>query len=550
MITKLSVKNFALIDFIEINFYDGFSTITGDTGSGKSILLSALSLILGNRINHGAIKDVDLKCVVEADFNLKKFDLEGVFKNNNLDYFDNSIFRREILPNGKSRSFINDTPTNLETMRLVGTKIIDIHTQHESFKLSKNKFFFSLLDDISEQKNIVQNFTHNLSVFNDLKIQLEKLERLNTSLQNDFDYNTYLLYELENVKLDPEEQIFLENDLKILKNSEEILSSINEMEFLLHEGDNSIENQIRRLNSILHKTSKFSDKHIQISTRVEGLLFEIEDIKDEILNSVDEVEGGSKKISEIESRLNLIYTLQKKHSVNSVDELIAVRNRLKSNLLKNKSVVIDIDKLKNEISAKNSLLNEQSKKITKSRNKVIPNLKSNLEIILADLGMDNAKFKFILKKSESYNVYGGDDIEVLFSANRGHNYRSILDVASGGELSRILIAIKSILAQHLNLPTMIFDEIDSGISGEISSSMANLMLKMSKKMQIISITHLAQVAAKGQNQYNVFKKQKSNKISTHIKKLSESERIEEIAKMLSGDEISLSAINHAKELLN
>ena len=217
MITKLSIKNFALIDFIEINFSDGFSTITGDTGSGKSILLNALSLILGNRVSHSAIKDNDLKCVVEADFNLKKFDLEGVFKKNNLDYFENSIFRREILPNGKSRSFINDTPTNLETMKLVGTKILDIHTQHESFKLSKNKFFFSLLDDISEQKNIVQNFAQNLSVLNDLKNQLEKLERVNISLQNDFDYNTYLLTELETAQLDTEKFISLENNLKILK---------------------------------------------------------------------------------------------------------------------------------------------------------------------------------------------------------------------------------------------------------------------------------------------------------------------------------------------
>ncbi len=550
MITKLSIKNFALIDFIEINFSDGFSTITGDTGSGKSILLNALSLILGNRVSHSSIKDNDLKCVVEADFNLKKFDLEGVFKKNNLDYFENSIFRREILPNGKSRSFINDTPTNLETMKLVGTKILDIHTQHESFKLSKNKFFFSLLDDISEQKNIVQNFAQNLSVLNDLKNQLEKLERVNISLQNDFDYNTYLLTELQTAQLDTEKHISLENDLKILKNSEEILSSINEMELLLQEGDSSIENQIRRLNIILNRTSKFSNKYLQISTRVEGLLFEIEDIKHEILNSVEQVEGESNKISEIESKLDLIYSLQKKHSVNSVNELIVVRDNLKSKLLKKESVIIDIDNLKIEIKNKTLLLNEQSKKITKSRKKVIPALKSKLEIILADLGMENAKFNFVLKESETYNNYGCDDIDVLFSANKGFSYGSILDVASGGELSRILIAIKSILAHHLSLPTMIFDEIDTGISGEISNSMANLMLKMSKKMQIISITHLAQVAAKGQNQYNVFKRQSTNKTSTHIKKLSDIERIEEIAKMLSGDEISSSAINHAKELLN
>ena len=550
MITKLSIKNYALIDFIEIDFEEGFSTITGDTGSGKSIILNALSLILGNRVNHSLIKNNELKCIIEADFNLKKFELKEVFKKSNLDYFENSIFRREILPNGKSRSFINDTPTNLETMKTVGTKVIDIHTQHESFHLSKNKFFFSLLDDISEQKNIVENFGQNLSHFNELKSQLGKLERLNASLQNDFDYNSFLFNELENAKLSENEQFKLEKDLKILKNYEEILASTKQMEFLLEASETSIETQIRRLNSILNNISKISDDYVEVSKRVEGLLIEIEDIKYDILNYTLDLEGGKQKIIDIEKRLDLIYSLQKKHSVNSVKELIGVMENLKEKISKNETVIIDIDNLKDEIQKKESLLNEQSKKISKSRLNVIPRLKSELEMILSKLGMNKAKFKFILTESNSYNFYGADEIDVLFSSNQGSKYNSILDVASGGEISRILISIKSILADHLDLPTMIFDEIDTGISGEISNSMANLMLKMSKKMQIISITHLPQVAAKGQNQYNVYKHHNKNRTVINIKKLSDKERIEEIAKMLSGDEISSSAINHAKELLN
>ena len=550
MITKLTIKNYALIDFIEIDFKEGFSTITGDTGSGKSIILDALSLILGNRVNHSLIKNNELKCVVEADFNLKKYELKQVFKKNNLDYHENSIFRREILQNGKSRSFINDTPTNLETMKTVGTKVIDIHTQHESFQLSKNKFFFSLLDDISEQKNIVKNFGQNLSHFNELKIQLDKLERLNVSLQNDFDYNNFLFNELKDAKLSENEQFDLEKNLKILKNYEAILTFSKEIEFLLEASETSIENQIRRLNSILNNISKISDDYVEVSKRVEGLLIEIEDIKYEILNSISDSDVGKQTINDIEKRLDLIYSLQKKHSVSSVKDLIGVMESLKEKISKNESVIIDIDNLKDEIQKKESLLKEQSKKISKSRLNVIPRLKSELEMILAKLGMNNAKFKFIIIKSSSYNFYGADEIDVLFCSNQGSKYNSILDVASGGEISRILIAIKSILADHLDLPTMIFDEIDTGISGEISNSMANLMLEMSKKMQIISITHLPQVAAKGENQYNVYKHQSKNKTIINIKKLSKKERVEEIAKMLSGDKMSSSAINHAKELLN
>ena len=319
------------------------------------------------------------------------------------------------MPNGKSRSFINDTPTNLETMKTVGTKVIDIHTQHESFHLSKNKFFFSLLDDISEQKNIVKNFGQNLSHFNELKSQLGKLERLNASLQNDFDYNSFLFNELENAKLSENEQFKLEKDLKILKNYEEILASTKQMEFLLEASETSIETQIRRLNSILNNISKISDDYVEVSKRVEGLLIEIEDIKYDILNYTLDLEGGKQKIIDIEKRLDLIYSLQKKHSVNSVKELIGVMENLKEKISKNETVIIDIDNLKDEIQKKESLLNEQSKKISKSRLNVIPRLKSELEMILSKLGMNKAKFKFILTESNSYNFYGADEIDVLFS---------------------------------------------------------------------------------------------------------------------------------------
>ena len=550
MLIKVSVKNFALIDSLEIDFSEGFSTITGDTGSGKSILLNALSLIIGKRADHNLLKNNKIKCVIEAEFDLSNFKLKKIFEKNNLDYFDHSILRREVLPNGKSRSFINDTPANLDLMKSIGEKLIDIHTQNESLILSKDNFFFSLIDNLSEQNNIVKNFSQNLTLYKELILELEKLNRINVSLQNDYDYNLYLLNELKDAKLFLGEQKDLEENLKILKNSEEIIASLNQIDNLIQNDEKSIENQIRNLNFILSNISKFSDKYSVVKERIESVLIELEDIKLELIGSSSDFNNNPFELEEMESRLNLIYNLQKKHSVNSISDLIQVTNNLEEKLEKNNNIIIDIENLKNEILLKESLLKEQSKKISISRKKVLPNLKNQIESILGSLGMKNSSFIFNIKESENYNKYGNDIVEVLFSANKGIDYSPIFKVVSGGELSRILLSIKSILSKHLNLPTMIFDEIDTGISGEMSNAMANLMLNMSKTMQIISITHLPQIAAKGENQYNVYKYQKSGITNTKIKKLNSEERVEEIAKKLSGDIISSSALTHAKELLN
>lgn len=550
MLIKVSIKNFALIDSLEIDFSEGFSTITGDTGSGKSILLNALSLIIGKRADHNLLKNNKIKCVIEAEFDLSNFKLKKIFEKNNLDYFDHSILRREVLPNGKSRSFINDTPANLDLMKSIGEKLIDIHTQNESLILSKDNFFFSLIDNLSEQNNIVKNFSQNLTLYKELILELEKLNRINVSLQNDYDYNLYLLNELKDAKLFLGEQKDLEENLKILKNSEEIIASLNQIDNLIQNDEKSIENQIRNLNFILSNISKFSDKYSVVKKRIESVLIELEDIKLELIGSSSDFNNNPFELEEMELRLNLIYNLQKKHSVNSISDLIQVTNNLEEKLEKNNNIIIDIENLKNEILLKESLLKEQSKKISISRKKVLPNLKNQIESILGSLGMKNSSFIFNIKESENYNKYGNDIVEVLFSANKGIDYSPIFKVVSGGELSRILLSIKSILSKHLNLPTMIFDEIDTGISGEMSNAMANLMLNMSKTMQIISITHLPQIAAKGENQYNVYKYQKSGITNTKIKKLNSEERVEEIAKMLSGDIISSSALTHAKELLN
>ena len=550
MLYKLSIKNFALIDSLEIDFSNGFSIITGDTGSGKSILLNALSLIVGKRADHTSLKNDKFKCIVEGEFDLKSYELKKIFLDNDLDYFEYSILRREILPNGKSRSFVNDSPVKLDIMKSIGEKLVDIHTQSQSLVSSKDDFFFSLIDSLSEQQNIVTNFSQNLSIYKEMNLELEKLNRLNASLQNDYDYNQFLFNELNNAKLRDGEQEELEESLKVLKNSEEIILSLNEIDNLFQNDPNCIENQIRNLNSILNNLSNYSDKFQEYKNRIESVLIELDDVKLELRNSSLNFNHNSTDLEGFESRLNLIYSLQKKHSVNSIIQLNELKDNLKKKLDDNQVVGIDIDNLKNDILTKESLLKEQSKKISASREKVLPNLKIEIESILSSLGMENASFVFNLSKSKKYNKFGIDVIDVLFSANKGIDFAPLFKVVSGGELSRILLTIKSILSHHLNLPTMIFDEIDTGVSGEMSNAMANLMLKMSKKMQIISITHLPQVAAKGNHHYNIYKYESLGATNTEIKKLNNKERVEEIAKMLSGDKISSSALNHAKQLLN
>ena len=549
MLTKILIKNFTLIDSLEIDFLSGFTTVTGDTGSGKSILLNALSLIIGKRGSQNLLKDNSKKCILEAEFDLKNFNIKKIFDNNGLDYYEETILRREILPNGKSRSFINDSPVNLELLRILGEKLIDIHTQHQSLANANNNFFFSLIDSLAEQQNIVKNFNEVLQNFNDDINQLEKLKRLNTSLNNDNDYFLYLYNELEDAKLIEGEQEEIENKFRLLKNAENINSNFSEIHNILFSGD-GIENKIYSVNNYLENISKYTNEYDDVQNRLKSILLELSDIQSELDNPNIELFDNLTQAGELEARLNLIYNLQKKHSINSIGELLEKKDKLKDQLNKSGDIEIDIKELEKSIKKKELFLNELSKKISNSRKKILPKLKLDLESLLSNLGMKNSSFKFNISNAIKFNQFGSDEIEVLFSANKGIEHDSLFKVASGGELSRILLSIKYILSTNLNLPTMIFDEIDTGVSGEISNCMANMMLEMSKNMQIIAITHLPQVAAKGNQQLNVYKKNQLNTTSTYVKLLSNNERIDQIARMLAGDKISDSALLHAKQLLN
>lgn len=549
MLTKILIKNFTLIDSLEIDFLSGFTTVTGDTGSGKSILLNALSLIIGKRGSQNLLKDNSKKCILEAEFDLKNFNIKKIFDNNSLDYYEETILRREILPNGKSRSFINDSPVNLELLRILGEKLIDIHTQHQSLANANNNFFFSLIDSLAEQQNIVKNFNEVLQNFNDDINQLEKLKRLNTSLNNDNDYFLYLYNELDDANLIEGEQEEIENKFRLLKNAENINSNFSEIHNILFSGD-GIENKIYSVNNYLENISKYTSEYDDVQNRLKSILLELSDIQSELDNPNIELFDNLTQAGELEARLNLIYNLQKKHSINSISELLEKKDKLKDQLNKSGDIEIDIKELEKSIKKKELFLNELSKKISNSRKKILPKLKLDLESLLSNLGMKNSSFKFNISNAIKFNQFGSDEIEVLFSANKGIEHDSLFKVASGGELSRILLSIKYILSTNLNLPTMIFDEIDTGVSGEISNCMANMMLEMSKNMQIIAITHLPQVAAKGNQQLNVYKKNQLNTTSTYVKLLSNNERIDQIARMLAGDKISDSALLHAKQLLN
>jgi DNA repair protein RecN (Recombination protein N) len=550
VLTKIFIKNFTLIDKVELDLFSGFTTVTGDTGSGKSILLNALSLVIGKRGSQNLLKKPDIKCVIEAEFNLSNYNIKKFFDDNNLDYFNQTIIRREILPNGKSRSFVNDTPVNLDILKKIGESLIDIHTQHQSLFNSNNSFFFNLIDSLAEQQKIVINFNYELNKYKELQIQLEKLKRLNTSLNNDSDYFSFLFNELEDANLVPGEQDDLESKLKLYKNSEQIKSYNSQIEHILYSSDGSLEEKVFSLNSILNDLSKITNQYDPLKNRLNSILIELNDIQSDLNNSNFDFSDNSFEIKNIEDRINLIYSLQKKHNLYSVEDLIEKKKKLKNKLDDSSNLETDIKDFELQIETKKSFLEELSKKISISRKKILPLLKSDLESLLGNLGMKNSSFNFILSKSKEFNRFGFDDIEVLFSANKGITHSPLFKVASGGELSRILLSIKYIMSKNLNLPTMIFDEIDTGVSGEMSNAMANMMLKMSDKMQIVAITHLPQVAAKGTQQLKVYKTNYLNTTNTDVKLLSSGERVDEIAKMLSGDEISDSALNHAKELLN
>ena len=550
MLLSLSVQNYALIEQLNITFSNQFVTITGETGAGKSILLGALGLIMGNRADLSSLKDKEKKCVVEASFEISKYNLNSLFIAYELDYEDITIIRREILPSGKSRAFINDTPVNLSELQLLAENLIDIHSQHQTRELEQQNYQISILDAISSNSDNLREYSILLS---DFKLKTKELEQAIIDKSTLFaaqEYNTYLLNELLQAGLQTNEQEELETELLSLNNSELISDTLGKLVSSANDEQFGFIKAIKDSKNAFQKIAGFSELYADVFERLNSSLLELEDLVDTSFNLAERNVYNPERIEFISNRLQSVYDLQKKHQVTSIEDLLEIQNQLSEK-------VVLVDNLEERIAELNSFLTNKtielhsiSNRISQNRGKAIPVFISKISSILFELGMPDSQFKMELITSNSFLSNGKDELELLFSANKGSNLGSFKKVASGGEMSRIMLAIKAILADFSKLPTILFDEIDTGVSGEIALKMGEIMKKMSKNRQVFAITHLPQIASKGDAQYKVSKETIGENTISKIVKLNTEDRIIEIAEMLSGKQISESAISHAKTLLN
>ncbi|REE82158.1 DNA repair protein RecN (Recombination protein N) [Lutibacter oceani] len=550
MLINLSIKNYALIESLSVSFQDNLSIITGETGAGKSILLGALGLVLGKRADSSTLKDTTNKCVIEAQFSIANYHLESFFNENDIDFENETIIRREILPSGKSRAFINDTPTTLQNLQSLSEKLIDVHSQHQTLQLSDVNFQFQILDALVNNNAKIESYKRGLQLFNKLNKELKELKKNQVIAQEQYEYNLHLYEELEKASFKSNEQAILEQQLDKENNIEEIKLNLTEAQDLAVNEEIGLQALLVTFTYSLNKIKTFASEYKELYERVLSLKIELDDIANEIENLNENIEFDPSELEKLNNRLQLVYNLQKKHNVTSIDELLVIKEDLsvKVDAVENSSAQIKAkEKEVNEVADKIDLL---AQTIFKEREKAIPVLIKKLETILSNLGMENTRFKFNIKHTKSYFSNGKDELHLLISANKGVNFGELKKIASGGELSRIMLAVKAILSEYSKLPTIIFDEIDTGVSGDVSQKMADIMHEMSSNMQVITITHLPQIAAKGQQHYKVYKQDINNNIETKLMQLNENERIEEIAEMLSGKNISKTAIEHAKQLLN
>lgn len=550
MLTALSIKNYALIDHLHVDFNTGFTIITGETGAGKSILLGGLSLILGKRADLSSLRNKESKCIIEANFDISNYDLKSLFKTNDLDFEQHTIIRREILPSGKSRAFVNDSPVNLNALQTLGKRLIDIHSQHETLQLVDDAFQFQMIDALAENKSELIEYTSQLSEYKSLNKELKVLVVFQTEAIKEQDYNAFLLKELTDANLKADELSALEEEYEMLNNVEAIQEKLATASQLLSDEQVGILNTLTELKNTLQKLSGLSSKYEGVFNRVNSSFIDLDDVFNEIEAFQGDIDANPNRLEEVNGKLTTLNNLFQKHVVNNISDLIDIREELALKVFDAENIESNISKKEAEITKVKAMLDATATAIHKKRMASIPNLKNQLEAILSNLGMPNAQFNIDLKLGEEYYSNGKEVLSFLFSANKGGDFNPLKKAASGGELSRIMLAIKSILTQYIKLPTIMFDEIDTGVSGEISNKMGDIMSQMSKTMQVFSITHLPQIAAKGNTHFKVYKEDVNDITTTNLVKLNHDERIVEIAQMLGGIEVSSSAMAHAKQLLN
>ena len=549
MLQSLAIKNFALIEDMKVPFSKGFTIITGETGSGKSILLDALTLVLGRRADLSALRNKEEKCVVEAEFAIENYALADFFHQEELDYEPLTIIRREILPSGKSRAFVNDSPVTLDVLSRLSKALIDIHSQHDTQQLSEEDFQFFLIDALAENTPLLQEYQAALKVYKQQSKKLQELKDFQENTQKEHDYNTFVLGELQEIDLEEGMQEELEAFYTQASNSETIRDNLTEAANLLAEEEQGIMTQVRELSSLFATLSSYSPQYNELYERIDAVFIELDDLSREVYDLAENVEFDPKKLARVQKKLQKIYDLQKKHKVATVAELIAIEEALEAKVAQMENIEGDIEIAQKEANQALQTLSALAQKLHKAREKVIPTLTKSLQTSLKDLGMPNAQFQISLSPTDHYQAKGNDTLSFLFSANKGGNFGLLKKTASGGELSRIMLTIKSLLATKIALPTIIFDEIDTGVSGEIAHKMGEIMKQMSQSRQVFAISHLPQVASKGDAHIKIYKIDIEGRTTTQFQALSQEQRIEEIAQMLGGKDITDSARAHAKELL-
>ncbi|WP_396637656.1 DNA repair protein RecN [Maribacter sp. R77961] len=550
MLAHLSIENYALIDSLKVGFDSGFTVITGETGAGKSILLGGLSLVLGNRADLSSLRNKEKKCIIEADFTIGDYNLKSFFSKADLDYEDVTVIRREILPSGKSRAFINDTPVTLDVLSKLGARLIDVHSQHQTLELTENDFQFKLIDAFANNSKHLIAYKEQLQRFRSAEKELQDLVTFQSNATKEQDYNSFLLTELEAAPLKEGIIAELEAQYEQLNNVELIMEELSKGAQLFNDEQVGVLSLMTEMRAAFSKLAGFGNQYEELHQRIQSAFIELDDINTELQDFQEGITSNPALLEEVSGKLQLLYNLQKKHGASQITELIQIKNDLADKVFETAHVDEKIALKTKELQELTSALEEQALLIREKRNSIIPNLKKQLESNLGSLGMPSASFDISLQATDSFKPNGMDELSFLFTANKGSNYGLLKKVASGGELSRIMLVIKSILAKYEKLPTIMFDEIDTGVSGEISNRMADIMKEMSGVMQVFSITHLPQVASKGNHHYKVYKTDTAERTETNMMKLSDEERVVELAQMLGGKELSDSALAHAKQLLN
>ena len=554
MLKQLKIANYALIDKLDITFAPGLTIITGETGAGKSIMMGALSLILGEKAESRAIRALDKKSVIEVVFNINEYGLQHFFADNDIEYYDDGdcILRREISPNGRSRAFINDTPVTLPVMRALSVQLIDIHSQHSNMLLSSHRYQLDILNNLHSDKPLPITYHNEYEKYKRIETRIHELRETNERRKAEEDYLQFQLSQIAELKLQPGEDIELEASERRLSNVNEIKNLLWQCEQLLEgddDGMNSILSGLAQVSANLSNLNRICDETGDMSDRLETVIIDIKDMSRSISAMQNDIVDDPAELERIRERLSNIYSLESKHRVKSVDELLELQNNFESQVSEIADFDEEINRLEKELSSQQAIVEDIAAKLSKHRHETSTIFEKQLKELAVPLGMKNLQFKIEFEKIP-FSATGIDAVKFLFSFNKQQPLMPVESTASGGEISRLMLCIKSIIAKSMKLPTIIFDEVDTGVSGDIANRMGELMKEISKNIQVITITHLPQVAAKGDNHFKVYKQDTDESTFTAVRQLDNKERVMEIAAMLSGDKVSEAAINNARTLLN